>query len=147
MNELQLPAKWIDEIRAKAGPELDYHSVTVTLADGRAFDATVDGDRITRVKNTSGVPFLAEDIVSIRTPYERMLRLTGRWARQIVALPETGMGYTVATVTLRDGRQFEQAVIGSGFITQIRGHDSIPFREDEIASIEPTHAKWDWSRE
>ena len=54
------------------------------------------------------------------------------------------MGYTVVRITLSDGRVFEQAVIDSGSLIRIRGHTDVPFGENDIAEIEPTHAKWDW---
>jgi hypothetical protein len=59
-------------------------------------------------------------------------------------LPETGMTYTVATVVLKDGRRFQQAVICDGAVGPIRGIDGIPFTEDEIAEIVPTHDTWDF---
>ena len=55
---------------------------------------------------------------------------------------ETGMGYWVVTVHLKDGRIFEQVVVNSGYITKIRGYDEIPFDEAEIDHFLVTHAKW-----
>ena len=57
------------------------------------------------------------------------------------------MGYTVASVTLKDGRVYPQTVIDSGFLTRVRGYSHIPFGEAEIAAIEATHQKWDWKIE
>jgi hypothetical protein len=76
-----------------------------------------------------------------------MLRLSEKWAPQLMSQPETGMGYQVVTVELLDGRHFEQVVVDSGYITKIRGHSDIPFREDEIASLTVTHQKWDWTKD
>ena len=64
-----------------------------------------------------------------------MLKLTDKWAPRLISQPETGMGYQVATVILRDGRHFEQVLIVDGFITQVQGRDEIPFDEAEIAEI------------
>ena len=36
---------------------------------------------------------------------------SGEWQEMIKALPESGVGYTVVRVTLKDGRVFEQALI------------------------------------
>lgn len=58
---------------------------------------------------------------------------------------ETGMGYVVVTVHLKDGRSIPQVVVNSGWVTQVRGYASVPFAESEIASFEVTHDKWDWS--
>jgi hypothetical protein len=54
------------------------------------------------------------------------------------------MGYTIATITLKSGCEFEQAVINSGRLSRIRGREDIPFREDDIAAIRAAHDKWDW---
>ena len=71
----------------------------------------------------------------------------GKWAETVKRLPETGMGYTVVSVTLRDGRHFDQAVVDSGYLARVRGLAEVPFTEDDIAEITATHAKWDWSKE
>jgi len=55
------------------------------------------------------------------------------------------MGYWVATVTLADGRHFEQVVIDSGYIARVRGFQDLPFAPADIVSIRVTHAKWDWT--
>jgi hypothetical protein len=75
------------------------------------------------------------------------LQLSAKWAPRLLAQAETGMDYQVVTVTLADGRRFEQAVVCGGVITQIRGLDRIPFTEEEITDLAVTHAKWDWSKE
>ena len=61
--------------------------------------------------------------------------------------PETGMGYWVTTVTLKDGRRFPQTVVAGGVIVRIRDQKSIPFSEAEIESLEVTHDKWSWFEE
>jgi hypothetical protein len=69
---------------------------------------------------------------------------SGQWISTVQKLPETGMGYTVVSIRLHDGREFKQAVIDSGRLTRIRGSLDIPFTEADIADIRPTHEKWDW---
>ena len=59
-------------------------------------------------------------------------------------VPEAGMGYTVVTITLNDGRKFKQVAIDSGWLSRVRDHADIPLREVDIAAINATHAKWDW---
>ena len=73
--------------------------------------------------------------------------LSRKWASYLGALPETGMGYQVVSVTLNDERRFEQVVIDSGFITRVRGYRDIPFAESEIREIKVTHDKWDWKED
>lgn len=73
-----------------------------------------------------------------------MMRLT-KWGATLTSLPETGMGYQIATVKLSDGRQFRQALIVEGQLTKIRGIEGIPFSEDEIADIVVTHERWNFA--
>ena len=76
-----------------------------------------------------------------------MLQLSNKWGPVLVSQPETGMGYQIASITLHDGRCYNQAVIESGRITRIRNYDKIPFKEEDIAEIIVTHDKWDFSRD
>jgi hypothetical protein len=55
------------------------------------------------------------------------------------------MGYTVASITLKDGRRFDQVVISAGWLSRVRGQPDMPFCECDIAAITVTHEKWDWS--
>jgi len=72
-------------------------------------------------------------------------QFSGVWKEKVKTLPESGMGYTVVRVTLKDKRVFEQALISNaGFLSRIRGLADIPFEEDDIAEIVPTHERWDW---
>lgn len=73
--------------------------------------------------------------------------LPDHWGSVLSAQPETGMGYQVATVTLRDGTQWRQVLIEEGHIMRIRGEVSIPFTAEDIADIRVTHDKWDFAAE
>jgi hypothetical protein len=70
-----------------------------------------------------------------------MISLSARWAEFFRSQPETGMGYHVVSVILRDGRYFEQAIVTGGGLTQIRGLDAIPFAEADIDDFVVTHKK------
>ena len=73
------------------------------------------------------------------------LRLSQKWADKLADEGETGMGYQVVTVALKDGRQVKRvAIIQSTLVGVIFGMDHIPFTEDEIADIIVTHDKWDF---
>lgn len=76
-----------------------------------------------------------------------MLQLSDKWGPVLVAQPETGMGYQVASITLKDGSRYDQALIEAGYITRIRGRNDIPFNEDQIAEIVVTHDKWNFAAE
>ena len=76
-----------------------------------------------------------------------MITLSGRWAPKLLSQGETGMGYQIASIILKDGRQFHQVVIVEGNITRIKGMKDIPFSEEEIEDIVVTHDKWDFDAE
>jgi hypothetical protein len=73
-----------------------------------------------------------------------MKPLPKQWAPVLLKQGETGMGYQVATVRLRDGASYPQVVIDSGFVTRVRGFASVPFDPADIVDIQVTHDKWDW---
>jgi hypothetical protein len=70
-----------------------------------------------------------------------MLALSDKWAPALVSQRENGMGYQVATVTLKDGRRFPNTVIVGGWITKIGNNPQIPFAESDIESIIIDHGK------
>jgi hypothetical protein len=61
--------------------------------------------------------------------------------------PETGMGYWVTDVVLKDGSRVSQVVVDSGYITKIKSMLFIPFDEDDIDHFVVTHEKWNWRTE
>ena len=81
-------------------------------------------------------------LLGLRRPPK--LKLSPKWAPMLERTPETGMGYWVVTIVLKDGRRYHQAVIDRGFVTWIRGYGGIPFKEDDIEEIIVTHDKLDW---
>jgi hypothetical protein len=61
---------------------------------------------------------------------------------------ETGLGYQVVSVQLKDGRSFDQVVASEGCIITVRGYTEVPFGLDEIAIVNVNHKHWnfrDWS--
>jgi hypothetical protein len=70
-----------------------------------------------------------------------MLALSDKWAPILVSQPESGMGYQIATVFLRDGTEIKNVVIVGGMVTEASGKKNIPFTEDEIADIRVTHGE------
>jgi hypothetical protein len=59
---------------------------------------------------------------------------------------ETGMGYQVVSVTLKDGKHFDQVVASEGFIIQVRGHKDVPFSSDDVALVDVNHKRWNFRR-
>ena len=76
-----------------------------------------------------------------------MITLSSKWATELASKPETGMGYQVVSVVLKDGKRFDQVAVVEGRITEIRGRTDVPFAEDDIAEIVLTHDKWNFNAE
>ena len=57
---------------------------------------------------------------------------------------ETGIGYQIVSVKLKDGRFFEQAVVSEGCIIQVRGYTDVPFAPEELASVSVNHRRWNF---
>ena len=75
-----------------------------------------------------------------------MVQLSSKWADFFNSRPETGMGYVIVTVILKDGRCYPRVVVAGGMIAEINGDPTIPFSEDEIAEFVITHDKTDLLR-
>jgi hypothetical protein len=57
---------------------------------------------------------------------------------------ETGIGYQIVSVELKDGRSFDQVVASEGCIIEVRGYKEIPFLPEEVASIRVNHKRWNF---
>lgn len=57
---------------------------------------------------------------------------------------ETGIGYQVISVELRDGRRFDQVLASEGCIIEVRGHKEIPFEPNDVASVQVNHKRWNF---
>ena len=57
---------------------------------------------------------------------------------------ETGIGYQVVSVELKDGRVFDQVVVSEGCIIEVRGYAEIPFGPDDVASVSVNHKRWNF---
>jgi len=76
-----------------------------------------------------------------------VIEIPERWLQELRDAPETGMGYQIVSVTLHDGRRYDQVIVDSGYITRVRHTVGIPFEASEIAGIVVTHDKWDFNAE
>jgi hypothetical protein len=70
-----------------------------------------------------------------------MLELDRKWGTLFAEGPETGMGYTIVTVVLVDGRSFERVVVDSGVVVEVDGSPSVPFTNEDIRDIILTQDK------
>jgi hypothetical protein len=57
---------------------------------------------------------------------------------------ETGIGYYMVSVVLKDGRRFDQVVVSEGCVIQVRGYSDIPFAPHEMASVSANHNRWNF---
>jgi hypothetical protein len=57
---------------------------------------------------------------------------------------ETGIGYQVVSVDLKDGRCFDQVVVSEGCFIEVRGYNEIPFSPDEVLSVNVNHKRWNF---
>ena len=62
--------------------------------------------------------------------------LPKRWSDYLLKQPESGMGFQIVTIALRDGSKFEAAVTESHIIGTVRGQTGVPFDPEDIAGIE-----------
>ena len=68
-----------------------------------------------------------------------MLQLGDRWADVLARERESGMGYQVVTIRLKDGRRFAGVTVVGGVINRVAGAETIPFAEGDIERIVVTH--------
>ncbi len=65
-----------------------------------------------------------------------MVMLNEKWSEYLKWQPETGMGYQIAKVELKDGRAFDHVLILGDQIHEVDRSTTIPFSEkDEIVAI------------
>ena len=57
---------------------------------------------------------------------------------------ETGIGYQIVSVKLKDGRSFDQVTTSKGCIIEVRGYKEIPFASDDVASVKINHTRWNF---
>jgi hypothetical protein len=57
---------------------------------------------------------------------------------------ETGIGYQVVSIELKDGRSFDQVSASEGCVIDVRGYEEIPFKSDDVASARVNHKRWNF---
>jgi hypothetical protein len=57
---------------------------------------------------------------------------------------ETGPGYQVVSITLKNGKCFDQVVASEGCVIHVRGHKDVPFAPDDVASVNVNHRRWNF---
>jgi hypothetical protein len=75
---------------------------------------------------------------------KRLVPIPQGFVDHLKGIGETGIGYQIVSVQLRDGRIFDQVVTSEGCIIEVRGHKEIPFTPDEVASVSVNHKLWNF---
>jgi len=65
--------------------------------------------------------------------------LSDRWAEVLTSQPETGMGYQIVSVRVKDGRLINNVTVVGGIISRLPATVSEWFSDDEIEDIVVTH--------
>jgi hypothetical protein len=93
----------------------------------------------------------------VQTPQKLEFEPLGGNMKCVVSLPpeslsalrnekQTGPGYQVVAVQLKDGRRFDQVVASEGCIIAVRGHNELPFRTEEVSDVLVNHKHWNFKK-
>jgi hypothetical protein len=75
---------------------------------------------------------------------KRLVPIPSGLLDQLKRAKETGIGYLVISVELKDGRSFDQVVTSEGCIIEVRGYKEIPFAPEDVVSVNVTHRGWNF---
>jgi hypothetical protein len=78
---------------------------------------------------------------------KRLVPIPSRFVDHLKQARETGIGYQVVSVVLKDGRSFDQVVTSECCIIEVRGYEEIPFAPDDVASVSVNHKRWNFRDE
>jgi hypothetical protein len=82
-------------------------------------------------------------------PFQRramkfLVPIPSRFVAQLKREAETGIGYQVVSVVLKDGRSFDQVATSEGCIIEVRGYKEIPFAPDDVSALTVNHKAWNF---
>jgi hypothetical protein len=68
-----------------------------------------------------------------------ILVLGDRWAEVLTSQPETGIGYQIVSIRLKDGRRIDNVTVAGGIISRLP--ETVPdwFSDEEIENIVVPH--------
>ena len=70
------------------------------------------------------------------------IKLSSHWTNFLTNSPETGMGYQVCTVTLKNGEVYPGVVVRNcETVASVGGENGIPFSNNDIQKIDVTNDK------
>ena len=72
-----------------------------------------------------------------------MNTLPQKFSEVLLDQPETGEDLHVVSVTLKDGRVFEDVAISQcSIVAAVRGHAHVPFDARYVVQLKVTHQRW-----
>ena len=76
-----------------------------------------------------------------------MNTLPQKFSEVLLDQPETGEDLHVVSVTLKDGRVFEDVAISQcSIVAAVRGHAHVPFDARDVVQLKVTHRRWGFDR-
>jgi hypothetical protein len=75
---------------------------------------------------------------------KRLVPIPRRFDDQLKLAKETGIGYQIVSVELKDGRHFDQVTASEGCIIEVRGYREIPFAPEDVVSVKVNHKRWNF---
>jgi hypothetical protein len=75
---------------------------------------------------------------------KRLVPIPDSFVDQLKRTRESGIGYQVVSVELKDGRCFDQVATSEGCVIEVRGFKEIPFTPEEVASVSVNHKLWNF---
>jgi len=75
---------------------------------------------------------------------KRLVPIPSACVDQLDRVKETGIGYQVVSVELKDGRFFDQVVASEGCIIEVRGYKEIPFAPEDVVLVKVNHKRWNF---
>ena len=75
---------------------------------------------------------------------KHLVPIPSQFVDQLKREGETGIGYQIVSVELKDGRYFDQVATSEGHIIEVRGYKQIPFAAEDVASMNVNHKRWNF---
>jgi len=73
--------------------------------------------------------------------------LPQKFSEVLLDQPETGEDLHVVSVTLKDGRVFDDVAISQcSIVAAVRGHAHVPFDARDVVQLKVTHQRWGFDR-
>jgi hypothetical protein len=75
---------------------------------------------------------------------KHLIRMPPETVGELKEHNETGPGYQVVSVELKNGSRFDQVITSEGCIIAVRGCTEVPFEFDEVATVTVNHRRWNF---